>query len=437
MIGPDSRGERTKILIADYDPQYRKRLATCLDRAGFQVFEADDADDVLNKVEETAPDLVIVDAMISKLTGSRLWGPRGDDSQARSAPVMMLAEKDAAAKWLEGSDYGADECFIKPRDPKELLGKVRTILRLKRRQADGEEEGSRDPLTRVYNRQYIDGRVLREVERTRRYSREISCIMFDLDRFRSVNEKFGHQIGDEVLKAFADFLLSRTRDSDIVARYGGEEFLLLLPETNAANAAMLSNRLRTLFADQVFNSDIGNFCVTVSCGVATYPSHARDATTLVGMANSGLYQAKTEGRNRSCVAFSAESGPLGVESQRPPMILLVEDNDFNRRVASVVLRANGYEVIEASDGGAAVDLACSEHPDLVLMDMHLPGTTGLDVTRRLARMAATRDIPIVALTSGAVPERLQEVMRAGCCGYITKPIDTRKLASQVESYLER
>jgi len=183
--------------------------------------------------------------------------------------------------------------------------------------------------------------------------------------------------------------------------------------------------------------ELPELVATMSSGVATYPDHARDATTLVRMADSALYQAKQAGRNRSVIAFSDRGGSSWGDVDSGARILLVEGNDYSRSVASVVLRANGYEVIEASDGPTALSLAKSSRPDLVIIDVNLDGMSGLEAARRLVQMEETRCIPVVALTAHDMPGDLEALVRAGCRGYITKPIDTNSLAAQIQSYLQR
>ena len=120
---------------------------------------------------------------------------------------------------------------------------------------------------------------------------------------------------------------------------------------------------------------------------------------------------------------------------KPIDILLVEDNSYNRSVASLVLRASGYEVIEAGDGMTAVALARATRPDLVIIDVQLHGMGGLEATRRIVELEEMTDIPIVALTTRNVPDNLEALVAAGCRGYITKPIDTNSLAQAVHNYL--
>jgi PleD family two-component response regulator len=221
-----------------------------------------------------------------------------------------------------------------------------------------------------------------------------------------------------------------------VARYGGEEFVVILPETGGREAAILSERIRASFENLGLLFGVASSVVTVSCGIATYPDHAADSATLIRMADSAVLRAKTEGSNRSVVVFSDTDEETEHRDALAARILIVEDNDYNRCVASLVLRASGYEVLEATDGEMGVSLARSSHPDLVIVDLQLTGMSGMEATRQIVELDKDRTMAVVALTANALPEDIEELARVGCRGYITKPIDTDMLASQIQVYLE-
>jgi PleD family two-component response regulator len=231
-------------------------------------------------------------------------------------------------------------------------------------------------------------------------------------------------------------MLSSTRCSDIIARYGSEEFAMILPETSGSDARTMAERLRKSFGECAFECEGAEVSATVSCGVASYPDHARDAETVVRMANSAIFQAKSDGGNKTVIAFAGAEETTRHDVQAGPTILIVEDNDYSRSVASLVLRASGYEVLEADDGATALSIVKDLHPDLILIDVQLSGSDGITATRELICMKESRDIPIVALTARDVPVDLDELVKAGCRGYIVKPIDTNNLAVQIRSYLE-
>jgi diguanylate cyclase (GGDEF)-like protein len=434
MTDSASSSTRQRILVVAPDERVGERLARWLVDSGYHLSRYKDARKLVEMAAEEHPDLVVV-----SLEGMN------PDEQAKmvvlcsesevSAPTLVLT-KDGDG--MTGSVRGncALDWIDESTGQQKLLTRVRAMLRVVSDSRQEPASAKRDQLTRVYNRRYFDERLEMEIERARRYGRRVSCVMVDIDEFRNVNATHGHQAGDGVLKVLADVMLSSTRSSDIVARYGGEEFAVILPESAGKEAAVLAERLRRAFENCGTCLGEGEPVITISCGIATYPDHASDSATLLRMVDSAVYRAKSEGRNRCVVAFSESDDSFDSEEITASRILLVEDDDYDRSVASLVLRASGYEVLEAADGELGVSLAKTTHPDLVIIDLQLAGMSGLEATRQIIEIEGMKDVPVVALTPGDVPGNIEALARVGCRGYITKPIDTNMLASQIQLYLE-
>ncbi|WP_243544519.1 GGDEF domain-containing protein [Pseudodesulfovibrio tunisiensis] len=160
-----------------------------------------------------------------------------------------------------------------------------------------------DGLTRIYNRHTFDERLVYELKRRQRYRHDLSLLMVDLDHFKNVNDTYGHQAGDAVLRKVGEILTESLRSTDLAARYGGEEFVVLLPHTSEQDAWMLAERIRARIADVCFESEGRKFTVTSSIGVASVEagSLSRDED-LVIKADKALYQAKNNGRNMTVVS---------------------------------------------------------------------------------------------------------------------------------------
>lgn len=436
-MGPRSTSSvRKKILVWTSGGRSERELADCLREIGYDAVVYTDVHDIVAVSAAEVPDLIVLDLAggSSSAEGAiAQLGARGGD---RNVPLLVLAESRDA---LPASAYEANlklDWMELPCEPSRLVARVKAMLRIAHVEGTRDVAGNRDGMTRLYNRHHFDERLTKELERARRYGRQVSCVLLDVDGLAEVNEKHGHRVGDELIRSLSDIMLSETRASDFVARFGGEEFALILPETPGGEAGILSERIRRSVGNCTVRCGDAEIAVTISCGVATYPDHARDAATVIRMADSAVYQAKGEGRNRTVIAFADLGDDKRVADEVQPTILLVEDNEYNRSVASLVLRASGYDVIEACDGQTALSLARSSHPDLVLIDIQIGGMGGLEATRQLVQMDETRDIPVVALTAKDMPRDLEELVEAGCRGYIIKPIDTNNLASQVRAYLE-
>jgi diguanylate cyclase (GGDEF)-like protein len=156
-----------------------------------------------------------------------------------------------------------------------------------------------DGLTGLLNRRAFQMRADHALAQARRYKHKCSFIIADIDHFKSVNDSYGHAIGDFVLKEVARIIREKARDTDIVARYGGEEFAIAMPETDLRGAEVIAERIRMAVMDAVFQSELGPLKLTLSLGIATYPDHAGEKQVVIDLADQCLYCAKRHGRNQS------------------------------------------------------------------------------------------------------------------------------------------
>lgn len=165
-----------------------------------------------------------------------------------------------------------------------------------------------DSLTNVFNRRHFFGLAQKELERAKRYSRDLSIILFDIDHFKTVNDTFGHLVGDQVLETLAAYCKSNLRSFDVIGRYGGEEFIILLPETNLKRAAQIAERLRRQALAVHIPTERGSPSITISLGVAGIkPGQTVSLDELINTADMALYRAKAEGRNQVCAVYVGEA----------------------------------------------------------------------------------------------------------------------------------
>jgi diguanylate cyclase (GGDEF)-like protein len=166
-----------------------------------------------------------------------------------------------------------------------------------------------DGLTGIFNRRFFDLRIMEEIERARRYGTAMAVIIADIDKFKRLNDEFGHLLGDEVLRQVSCIFHQQVRKIDVVCRYGGEEFAILLTQTNEHQALSIAEKLRKMVADWQFPGVPG--MVTISAGVASFPTHGRSRDELVRAADGGLYAAKQAGRNRVFLARMTNAASSG------------------------------------------------------------------------------------------------------------------------------
>jgi two-component system, cell cycle response regulator len=299
--------ETGRILVVDDNQDNIEIIATRLRYRGYEIVEASDGAQALALVAEFAPDLILLDVMLPDIDGYEISRRiKGSDSMP-FIPIILVTARDSTQDKVAGLDAGADDYLTKPINFPELEARVRSMLRIKRLQDELEEKNRElerlsisDGLTGLYNHRHIHGLLGEEFERTERTNDRLSVAMFDLDRFKAVNDSYGHQAGDRVLVQMAEILGESARDIDRLGRYGGEEFMALLPETGVDDAVVFVERVRREVARRMF--DIGRdepLRMTVSAGLACYPHELVDSPeTLVRLADEALYAAKAAGRNR-------------------------------------------------------------------------------------------------------------------------------------------
>jgi two-component system, cell cycle response regulator len=295
-----------KILIAEDDHVSRRLLEAHLGKWGYQVVAARDGDEawaILSAPD--APRLAILDWMMPGMDGTELCTRVRKEGQEPYTYLILLTALSGEENLCIGMDSGADDYLTKPFKVNEL----RVRLRAGRRIVDLQDEliatrealrikAAHDPLTGLWNHEEIIDCLRRELARARRNGKLVSAIMVDIDHFKLVNDTFGHQAGDAVLRAVADKMHLRMRTYDSVGRYGGEEFLVVLPGCDGENAMALAERLRQSICAVPVATTEGAIAVTISLGVADSSAEDTDAIALIRAADQALYRAKGNGRNR-------------------------------------------------------------------------------------------------------------------------------------------
>jgi two-component system, cell cycle response regulator len=314
-----------RILVVDDNQDNIEIIATRLRFRGYEILEASDGTEALRLVREKAPDLLLLDVMLPDIDGYEISRRIKGATDLPFIPIILVTARDSTQDKVAGLDAGADDYLTKPINFPELEARVRSMLRIKRLQDELEEKNRElerlsisDGLTGLFNHRHIHGLLAEEYERVERTNDCMSVAMFDLDRFKSVNDTYGHQAGDRVLIDLAEILRDTARDIDRLGRYGGEEFIALLPETCIEDAAVFVERVRREVARRPF--DIGRdepLRMTLSAGVATYPHELVDSVeSLVRLADEALYTAKAAGRNRT-VRFDEMSLLQSVPTPQP------------------------------------------------------------------------------------------------------------------------
>ncbi len=310
MIAPYSMpnaddGRRGRVLIVDDRASSAERLAQALS-PHHNAYVEPDAHEALFKAAEDNIDLIIVSLGLSAYDGLRLCSQIRSLERTRNLPILIVADIEDRQRVLRGLDLGVNDCLTRPVDRNELLARVRTQLRQKR-YADSLREKVQqsiemalfDPLTGLNNRRFMENHLATMLDNARVRRTPLTLMILDIDHFKRVNDTYGHDCGDEVLKGFADRLRGIIRGGDLLCRLGGEEFVIVMPGVNVQAATRIAERARLAIQQEQFVIDrTGRMIpVTVSIGLAERGVEG-DANSLYRRADRALYRAKAEGRNR-------------------------------------------------------------------------------------------------------------------------------------------
>lgn len=302
--------DKFPILITEDDRATQLLLTKTLAKEGYEVVTASNGKEALALFKKFRFRIVLTDWMMPEMSGIELCKAiRKSDGQGYVF-IVLLTANDKKDDVIKGLMAGADDYLTKPINHAELMARLNTGRRilsleesLKTAIADIQVLSVTDPLTGCYNRSYLMENLEYEIKRAVRYQRPFSIVFSDIDHFKSVNDTYGHQVGDRTLIEFVQCIMGSIRlDLDWITRYGGEEFLLVLPETDLEGAMVLTERLKEKIAQLEMKIHDNVLKITSSFGVVTYnPRISGKVVTcddMINLADNYLYQSKAGGRNR-------------------------------------------------------------------------------------------------------------------------------------------
>ena len=294
------------VLAVDDSAIYRKLVEHSLSEQEYKVLFAKNGREALDLFAEHKPAVVITDWSMPDISGLELCRRIRRDFQGFHSHLILLTSNSNKEQVVEGLAAGADDYLTKPFHSGELVARVavgRRIAELHREiQAKNrllEQMALTDPLTGLPNRRAVDVWASRELSAAARHDFAFWAVMADLDSFKKVNDTYGHDAGDSVLKTFAEILKTHTRQSDICARIGGEEFLVMMTHSDRGGTKTAVERIRKQFENTNFTLGGRIVTATASFGIAGFRGNRPpDWNALVECADTALYAAKHKGRNR-------------------------------------------------------------------------------------------------------------------------------------------
>jgi two-component system cell cycle response regulator len=293
-----------RVLIVDDNERQAQRVATELSVEHRPVVETDP---VKAQISAGGPvDLVIINAAAKSFDGLRFAASLRSDERTRHLPILAMVDPDERPRLVKALEIGINDILPRPIDPQELSARVKTQIQRKRytdylrQNLDHSLElAVTDQLTGLHNRRYMSGQLDSLVKRAALGGDPVSALLIDIDHFKKINDGFGHDVGDEVLREFALRLASNVRAIDLPCRYGGEEFTVIMPDTQLADALRIAERIRMHVAGSPFRVAHGTELLTVTISIGVSATFGPDDTpeTLLKRADEAVYEAKKSGRN--------------------------------------------------------------------------------------------------------------------------------------------
>jgi len=308
------------VLVIEDSPFELDQIKVALEAAGYRFVVANTGIQGMKLAREVLPDLILLDMVLPDLSGRETCRHLRAQEELRGIPIIIVTVKGKMEDKVLGLSEGATDYVTKPFDPMELQARVAAALRMKRLQDELIEKNKElagknqeyqvllkqvqtlaitDSVTGLFNRRYFQEVLNQEFSRAQRYCTPFSCLMIDVDAFKQINDKFGHEAGDKVLEELAKIIQIEIRKVDLAARYGGDELAVLLPESLRDDAAQVAQRILDRVGGATFPALGKKHRVTVSIGVAGFPDpELRDARQAILAADFALYRSKRAGGNR-------------------------------------------------------------------------------------------------------------------------------------------
>jgi diguanylate cyclase (GGDEF)-like protein len=324
-------GQQHRIIVVEDEPATRKLLQRQLSSAGYDVTAYTDGRAALDPITAMNSGIVLADWSMPEMDGLQLCGAIRELEAMQALGniyFILLTANDSKEQTIAGLDAGANDYLTKPYHQGELLARIQVGARMLKLQEELlqrtiefqkantqmailtrrlEELANTDTLTGLANRRCLFDRFADLWQLAARHGHPLSCVMFDVDRFKLTNDSFGHDAGDQVLREVADALRESARRPDLCGRLGGEEFVIICPATPRDGAAALAERVRARLSAATIPYNGRILHVTVSCGVAERTDATSSPEDLLREADTMLYRAKASGRNQTWVT-TADGG---------------------------------------------------------------------------------------------------------------------------------
>lgn len=292
-----------RILVVDDNAFYLRVLADILHNAGYEAYTTQDGSQVIEIVNDNPPDIILLDLIMPKLDGFEICKLLKDNYLTKDIPIIMVTARTDSESIKKALELGVFDYIKKPIEEIEVIARVQSTLRFKEQLEQLKERSLKDGLTGLYNHSFLIELFEKELTRHERSGQGLSFIMVDIDYFKKINDTYGHQSGDLVLKKLSNLLTKSVRQGDVVGRYGGEEFGIVFANSSKEEAIKACERIRRRIENYIFNVSETDIKATVSLGLCyKEPGKTLTCQEIIQYADKALYSAKRNGRNQLAMA---------------------------------------------------------------------------------------------------------------------------------------
>ncbi len=429
------RASEAKVMAVDDDPKVLEALKVILEAKSLRVTTLDEPLKFWEVLEKTAPDVLVLDVDMPFLSGIELCRVVRNDPRWVSLPVVFLTAYTDPDTVRRVYAAGADDFVGKPMVGPELIARIRNCMertQLLRSMAET------DSLTHVANRRKSFQVLEQFLRLADRQVQPVALAILNLDRFRTINDRFGFAAGDQVLRRLGVFLLQTFRSEDVVARWGGEEFVVGMYGMTRDDAAhRLAEVLETLRQEDFTGPEGERFNVTFSAGVAQYPEDGTDLETLYQSANEALHRAKAAGRDR---VMPRKAADLQDQTAETADIVLVDDDEEMAETLIHALETRGYRTFWLQDGQAAVAALGGDAPcidaRLILLNVNVPSLDGLSVLKRLTDDGVVPRTKVIMLANHLGERKALQAVETDAFDCAIKPFSLPVLMRMVRRAVE-
>lgn len=428
----------SRLLVIDDDDVLRSYLVRRFKLEGYEVDEARDVAEAQKLLREFTYDLILLDLMMHPQSGYELFEFVKEDPTLKWISLVVLSGRNHIHDKVRCFYLGADDFITKPFQYEELSARVYSLLK---RTKDFEQMAFRDPLTGVYNRRYFDHQVKVELQRIERYPSPMSLVFIDIDRFKSINDTYGHHIGDLVLQGLAHLLQNHLRATDVLARFGGEEFVIIFPGMSGPQTLkVVESILEHARSGPVAQNEGQAFHITFSAGICEW-SNGMTVEEWIKNSDDAMYTAKQNGRNGallySKVMSAAENTGTVTVKERKKTILIADDDRILRSILVSKLQHLPVSFVEAVDGEEAYLILKSQQVDLCILDGLMPRLDGFEMLERMKEESnKPEEVRILMLSGRSREEDLTRGLQLGVDTYMHKPFSMVELEVKVKQLLE-